>query len=81
MSVVRLVAEAVALGGGNLCASGHDWKAVGGRSCFCTSTTGDGMPVYRCARCGEYDYGLPGGPGYEHCQRCVPLHQGGLSDA
>jgi hypothetical protein len=26
----HLVAEAVALGGGDLCAAGHDWQSVGG---------------------------------------------------
>lgn len=27
----HLIAEAVALGGGDLCAAGHDWQSVGGR--------------------------------------------------
>jgi len=74
VSLSHLVAEAAALAGGNLCAAGHDWKAEGSRSCYCTSTTGDGMPVFRCARCGEYDYGEPGGPGDEHCTRCNAVH-------
>lgn len=62
-----LVAEAVALAGGNTCASGHDWHSDGGRRCphgaeTCSQT------VYRCRRCGEYDYGDIGGPGYNDCR-------------
>jgi len=62
----HLIAEAVSLGGGNLCASGHDWKPEGGRPCQksdeCSQT------VYRCRRCGEYDYGYAGGPAHADCQ-------------
>lgn len=64
----RLVAEAVALGGGNLCASGHDWTPEGGRPC--SSGCGESQAVYRCARCGEYDYGYAGGPGRDDCREC-----------
>lgn len=32
-TIEQLVAEAVALAGGNLCAAGHDWQCVGGRAC------------------------------------------------
>jgi len=48
---------------------GHKWVFTGGRPCpkgyeDCL------QPVYRCARCGEYDYGEPGGPGWnEQCGR------------
>ncbi len=68
-----LIAEAVALGGGNLCASGHDWASQGGRSC-----PHDGTPkgcvnasqtVYQCSRCFTWDYGEPGGPGHHDCKR------------
>lgn len=29
--------------------------------------------VFRCAKCGEYDYGDPGGLGYDQCQNYCPL--------
>ena len=68
-----LIREAVALGGGDLCASGHDWQSEGGRPCpnadtdeHCISAS---QPVFRCARCGEWDYGEPGGPGAAACAR------------
>lgn len=65
MSLQHLIAKAAALGGGNLCAATHDWKPEGGRPCprggNCSQT------VYRCARCGEYDYGEPCGPGHAEC--------------
>lgn len=61
----HLVAEAAALGGGNLCAIGHKWESQGGRMCphgkNCSQT------VYQCSRCGVYDYGEPGGPGDKEC--------------
>ena len=70
----HLIAEAVALGGGNLCASGHKWQEEGGRECpngeqDCSQT------VYRCARCGQYDYGEPGGPGHADCHGVWPCHR------
>lgn len=65
MTLQHLVAEAVVLGGGDLCAAEHDWKPEGGRECprggRCSQT------VYRCARCGDYDYGKPGGPAHAEC--------------
>jgi len=70
MEPVRwLVAEAAALGGGNLCASGHDWFAEGGRACPVSGHPSCSQPVFRCARCGEYDYGYDGGPGAAHCTK------------
>lgn len=54
VSLPLLIAEAVALAGGNLCASGHEWEPVGGRPC---PRCDDSEPVYQCARCGEYDFG------------------------
>jgi hypothetical protein len=30
IALQHLVAEAVALGGGDLCAAGHDWQSIGG---------------------------------------------------
>lgn len=61
MSLQYLIAEAVALGGGNLCASGHDWQTEGGRACHRDGCTGS-QAVYRCARCGEYRDGVKGAP-------------------
>lgn len=67
----HILAEAVALGGGNLCAAGHDWQSIGGR--YCERCDGRAsQPVFQCARCGQYDYGEPGGPGYAHCDPDVP---------
>lgn len=68
MTLRHLISEAVALAGGNTCASGHDWGTDGGRSCphgaiQCSQT------VYKCVRCGEYDYGEAGGPGHDDCLR------------
>lgn len=71
MSLQHLIAEAVALGGGNLCASGHDWMTEGGRACTRDECTAS-QAVYRCARCGEYDYGYPGGPGHADCSGHEP---------
>lgn len=31
--------------------------------------------VYQCAKCGEYDYGYTGGPGYDQCYNHCPLDQ------
>jgi hypothetical protein len=81
MSLQFLIAEAAALGGGDLCASGHDWKPEGGRYCFhsdkayrCYSAPFYAFAtqtVFRCTRCGAYDYGDNGGPGHAECvERC-----------
>ena len=61
----QVLAEALALGGGNMCASGHDWLSAGGRACpyGCNSS----QTVYECLRCGEIDYGAPWGPGHAEC--------------
>lgn len=68
-----LVAEAVRLGGGDLCAAGHQWVTEGGRECPHADTPEEcvnaSQPVFRCARCGQWDYGEPGGPGAEACAR------------
>lgn len=53
------------------CSQGHDWQSDGGRRCTgwehsverCIGT----QTVYRCARCGEWDYGYKGGPGHAEC--------------
>lgn len=63
-----LIAQAAALAGDNLCAAEHEWHGEGGRQC---PRNDDGaqcsQTVYRCSRCGEYDYGEPGGPAYTEC--------------
>lgn len=53
----------------NCVTDGHDWKTEGGRAC--EKGWGDcGQTVYVCGVCGEYDYGYPGGPGYDDCEQC-----------
>jgi hypothetical protein len=69
MTLGHLVAEAVALGGGNLCAAGHDWQSIGGRTCYRRECDGRrSQTVYQCERCGVYDYGEPGGPAHAECE-------------
>jgi hypothetical protein len=56
----HLITHAIALGGENLCAEGHNWVVSGGRLCpnrvdrdwECS------QPVFLCATCGEIDYGI-----------------------
>jgi hypothetical protein len=49
-------------------AFGHDWQSIGGRSCPKELTDGCSQPAFECARCGEIDYGDPGGPGHANCR-------------
>lgn len=86
-SLGQLVEQARALAGAGTCeASGHDWATIGGRTCphqlrhlddaaagddACASQDYRSQPVYMCARCGEFDYGEPGGPGWHDCQDCL----------
>lgn len=63
-----LINEAKRLGGLAVCAEGHAWESFGGRECprfedavNCSQT------VYQCGRCGEFDYGEPGGPAHREC--------------
>lgn len=70
-SFASLIYKATLLGGEDLCADGHSWVPIGGRSC---PVTPDCIPhcsqvVYQCARCDEYDYGEKGGPGYTTCKQ------------
>ena len=65
------------------CTEDHDWKDVGGRTyprweeayvegirLYCSQI------VYRCTRCGTYDYGEPGGPSFKECNdMCGPLEK------
>lgn len=56
---------------------GHDWQTEGGRGCPTRQENDEGelirgcegsQTVYRCQRCGQYDYGEKGGPGWHDCQ-------------
>ncbi len=71
MNLNALIAEAAALGGANICAAGHRWQSVGGRSCPHQQSdfmfAGCSQTVYECAQCGATDYGYSGGPAYEEC--------------
>jgi len=88
MSLIGLkqaIAEATALAGGNLCAAGHDWISDGGRSCpkdgigknAVGPYGGCSQTVYRCSRCGDYDYGDKGGPAYDECLNGCSYHPEG----
>lgn len=61
----HLVTHAIALGGEDLCADGHDWQSQGGRHCV---RCGLSQTVYQCARCGVWDYGERGGPAWAECE-------------
>lgn len=45
--------------------NGHAWETDGGRACprGCSWS----QASYVCRRCGEQDYGYPGGPGHADC--------------
>lgn len=61
-----LIAEAAALAGGP-CGEFHEWRSDGGRACPRNADANASQTAYRCRRCGEYDYGDPGGPGHRDC--------------
>jgi len=63
----NLIAEAVALGGGDLCAAGHDWESEGGRTCPKYEHANCSQTVFVCKRCGVHDYGYKGGPAHHEC--------------
>lgn len=65
--IQHLIAEAVALAGGDTCAAGHDWDADAARRCP-HDAEACSQSAYRCRRCGAFDYGERGGPGYEDCR-------------
>ncbi len=68
LSTLRhLIADAVALGGENLCAAGHEWESEGGRTCPKYESANCSQTVYVCRRCGAYDYGDKGGPAQREC--------------
>jgi hypothetical protein len=73
----HIIAEARALANDGPCAAGHTWMTEGGRPCphYGTDRECDhrSQAVYVCVKCGQYDYGEPGGPGHADCQRsCRP---------
>jgi hypothetical protein len=56
--------------GSDACRRGnHRWESEGGRACPHDFTENCGQAVYRCATCGDYDYGEKGGPGDIDCER------------
>lgn len=68
-SLTALITEATLLAGyGHPCHTGHAWVTEGGRQCPRGSEQASQV-VYVCARCGEQDYGEPGGPGHSDCER------------
>ncbi len=72
LSLAELITEATMLAGyGHPCHAGHAWETAGGRSCP-RGGENSSQAVYRCVRCGEWDYGEPGGPGHADCAR--PCH-------
>jgi hypothetical protein len=46
---------------------GHEWVSCGARPCPKELTDNCSQTVYACKRCGEIDYGYPGGPGAADC--------------
>lgn len=80
LRLAMVIAEARALANDHPCTTvGHNWQTEGGRRCPRATDEDDGcggsQAVYRCARCGGYDYGEPGGPGASDCERtCRPEH-------
>lgn len=52
------------------CSQGHDWQTDGARGCLAEGVEGcqGSQMVYRCTRCGDWDYGEPGGPGAADCE-------------
>lgn len=65
----RLIREASTELGSDACREGkHRWESEGGRACPKDYTSRCSQSVYRCATCGQYDYGEPGGPGHSDCQ-------------
>ena len=36
---------------------GHDWQFYGGKNAGCCDWCDCSVPVYRCSKCGDFDYG------------------------
>jgi hypothetical protein len=39
------------------CQAGHDWQSIGGCNAGCHDKCACSVPVHRCSRCGDCDYG------------------------
>lgn len=39
------------------CEAGHDWQSIGGANAGCHPLCSCSVPVNRCSRCGDSDYG------------------------
>jgi hypothetical protein len=82
----HLIAEAQALAGDHPCSVlGHAWRTCGGRRCP-RGSEACSQAAYECAKCGEFDYGEPGGPGFEDCkepcdQSCADALYAEISDS
>lgn len=48
----------------------HDWVQIGGVSCPLEMKDDCNQGRYQCSKCGEVDYGEPGGPGFNECAIC-----------
>ena len=72
MNLDELIAEARGLANDHPCVREHLWGSVGGRSCP-RGSKNYSQTVYRCQRCGEYDYGYRGGPGAADCEQPCSL--------
>ena len=59
------------------CSQGHEWVSDAGRSCPNDPDCGGSQAVYHCTRCGDYDYGEPGGPGHTDCLKFCRVGGGG----
>jgi len=68
-ALADLIRDASTQLGSDACRSGkHLWESDGCRGCPHDEDNGHcGQAVYRCAVCGQYDYGEPGGPGAADC--------------
>lgn len=66
----QLVSQAQGLAGDHPCATfGHEWEPIGGRACpHAHPDSSFSQTVFVCSRCGDIDYGAPGGPGYAECR-------------
>ena len=71
----KLVKEAQVFGSAACNIGRHRWETDGGRTCPRPEGHNScSQPVFKCADCGEHDYGNKGGPGHEWCsgKNCPP---------
>lgn len=55
------------------CEAGHDWQSIGGCNAYCHDACGCSVPVHKCARCGDCDYGQNGEADQVRAN-CAALH-------